>query len=153
LFACVLVGVLLPAAARAEVRVTNDNDGTASYLRYDGLPDATTLACSSDRRAQNEPTVAVDPHSENVVVAGSNDYCTQVANPDVWAGYYRSTGGGASWQDSLVPGYPADNSPAALASPVHGSCVAAGDPTVSFDNDGRLFYGFICFNRVKPVNG
>jgi hypothetical protein len=153
LFACVFVGVLLPAAARAEVRVTNDNEGTASYLRYDGTSDATTLACSSDRRAQNEPTVAVDPHSVNVVVAGSNDYCTQVTNPDVWAGYYRSTDGGATWQDSLVPGYPADNSPAALASPVHGSCVAAGDPTASFDNQGRLFYGFICFNRVKPING
>jgi len=74
-------------------------------------------------------------------------------NGDVWAGYYRSTDGGSTWQDSLVPGYPADTSPAGLASPVHGSCSAAGDPTQSFDSAGRAFYGFICFNRVKPING
>jgi hypothetical protein len=36
---------------------------------------------------------------------------------------------------------------------VHGSCSGAGDPTQAFDRDGRLFYGFICFNRAKPVNG
>jgi hypothetical protein len=141
------------AAARADVRVSNDHDGATSYLRYDGGSDATTRACSADRRAQNEPAVAVDPRDLSVVASGSNDYCVQVTNPDVWVGYYRSTDGGASWTDSLVPGYPADASAAGLASPAHGSCVAAGDPTMSFDNTGRLFYGFICFNRSKPVNG
>src|SRR2546429_299298 len=30
---------------------------------------------------------------------------------------------------------------------------AAGDPTQAFDGSGRLLYGFICFNRAKPVNG
>ena len=29
----------------------------------------------------------------------------------------------------------------------------AVDPTQSFDADGNLFYGFICFNRSKPING
>jgi hypothetical protein len=71
----------------------------------------------------------------------------------VWAGYYRSTDGGSSWKDSLVPGYPADSSAGGLAAPTHGSCGAAGDPSQAFDNDGRLFYAFICFNRGKPVNG
>lgn len=149
------LGSLLAVAAPAvgEVRVTNDNDAMTSYLRYDGSSDATTQACSNDRREQNEPTIAIDPRSPNVVVSGSNDYCTQVTNPDVWVGYYRSTDGGTSWQDSLVPGYPADTSAAGLASPALGSCVAAGDPSAAFDNAGRLFYGFICFNRAKPVNG
>ncbi len=129
-------------------------DGTASsYLRYDGSSDATTRACSTGRRSQNEPTVAVNPHNPQVVAAGSNDYCAQIVNGDVWAGYYRSSDGGASWQDSLVPGYPADSSAAGLASPVHGTCGAAGDPSQAFDRDGRLFYAFICFNRTKPVNG
>jgi hypothetical protein len=36
---------------------------------------------------------------------------------------------------------------------VHGVCAAAGDPTQSFDRGGRLFYGFICFNRAQPANG
>src|SRR5437588_10839933 len=139
-------------ATPANVRVTND--GTASsYLRYDGSSDATTTACSTGRRSQNEPTVAVDPHNPSIVTSGSNDYCTQIVNGDVWAGYYRSTDAGSSWHDSLVPGYPADTSPAGTASPTSGSCAAAGDPSQSFDRDGRLFSAFICFNRGKPVNG
>src|SRR6266566_8563941 len=133
-------------------RVTNDA-AASSYLRYDGSSDATTAACSTGRRSQNEPAVAVDPHNPSVVAAGSNDYCTQIVNGDVWAGYYRSTNGGSSWQDSVVPGYPADSSPAGTASPTHGTCGAAGDPSQSFDRDGRLFYAFICFNRSKPING
>ena len=136
----------------ANVRVTRDAMAS-SYLRYDGSSDATMAACSTGRRPQNEPTVAVDPHAPHVVVAGSNDYCSQIVNGEVWAGYYRSTDGGAGWQDSLVPGYPNDTSPAGTASPTHGSCAAAGDPSQAFDHDGRLFYAFICFNRSKPING
>jgi hypothetical protein len=140
------------AFGATNARVTRD--GTASsYLRYDGSTDATTTACSTGRRSQNEPTVAVDPHNTQVVVAGANDYCAQIVNGDVWTGYYRSTDGGSTWQDSLVPGYPADASAAGVASPVHGTCGAAGDPSQAFDRDGRLFYAFICFNRTKPVNG
>jgi hypothetical protein len=149
----VLMAAPPSALAATNNRVTLDNDGVTSYTRYDGLSDATTTACSSGRRAQNEPTVAVDPNNTAVVIAGSNDYCAAMVNGDVWAGYYRSTDGGTTWHDSLVPGYPADDSAAGTASPVHGSCTAAGDPTQSFDNAGRLFYGFICFNRGKPVNG
>jgi hypothetical protein len=134
------------------VRVTRDAT-SASYLRYDGSSDATTAACSTGKRSQNEPAVAVDPHDTDVVVAGSNDYCAAIVNGDTWAGYYRSTDGGATWQDSLVPGYPADSSAAGLASPAHGSCAGAGDPSQAFDGDGRLFYAFICFNRSKPING
>jgi hypothetical protein len=149
--------VLAGAFSSAAFGATNalvTRDGTASsYLRYDGSTDATTSACSTGRRSQNEPTVAVDPHNTQVVVAGANDYCAQIVNGDVWTGYYRSTNGGASWRDSLVPGYPADTSAAGVASPVHGTCGAAGDPSQAFDRDGRLFYAFICFNRAKPVNG
>jgi hypothetical protein len=136
----------------ADVRVTTDAT-PGSYVRYDATSDATTLACSTGRRPQNEPTVAIDPSAPQVVVAGSNDYCAQILNGEVWAGYYRSTDGGATWQNSLVPGYPADTSAGGTASPVHGSCGAAGDPSQAFDRAGRLFYAFICFNRAKPING
>jgi hypothetical protein len=137
----------------ADVRVTNDTDG--SYARYDGSVDATMLACSTGRRTQNEPSVAVDPRNPDIMVAGSNDYCAEIENGsgNVWAGYYRSTDGGTTWSNSLVPGYPADESQAGTASPTQGSCAAAGDPTQSFDGEGRLYYGFICFNRAKPTNG
>jgi len=115
--------------------------------------DETMARCSEGRRQQNEPTVAVDPTDTEVVVAGSNDYCAAIVNNEVWAGYYRSTDGGETWSLSLVPGYPDDTSDAGEASPVHGSCGASGDPTQSFDGGGNLFYGFICFNRSKPING
>ncbi len=148
--------VLVPtrASALSNVRVTRDQV-PGSYSRFDGTQDATTTGCSTSRRPQNEPAVAVDPHNNQVVAVGANDYCTQATLPnhEVWAGYYRSTNGGATFSDSLVPGYPADTTAAGVASPVHGSCGAAGDPTQSFDRDGRLFYGFICFNRTGPVNG
>src|SRR2546426_8962233 len=145
--ALVLVMALSPIslASPANTRVTRDAT-PGSYLRYDGTSDATMEACSTGRRSQNEPTIAVNPRDPNVVVAGSNDYCAQIVNGDVWPGYYRSTDGGGSWNDSLVPGYPADSSAGGAVSPVHGSCAAAGDPTQAFDADGRLFYAFICFN-------
>jgi hypothetical protein len=112
-------------------------------------------SCSTGRRTQNEPSVAVDPGNPAIMVAGSNDYCAEIQNGsgNVWTGYYRSTDGGAHWSNSLVPGYPADDSGAGTASPAHGSCAAAGDPTQSFDGVGHLYYGFICFNRTKPTNG
>jgi hypothetical protein len=140
--------------AAADVRVTNDGT-SGSYARYDGVVDATMLSCSTGRRTQNEPSAAVDPRNPDIMVAGSNDYCAEIQNGsgNVWAGYYRSTNGGATWSNSLVPGYPADESSAGNASPTQGSCAAAGDPTQSFDGAGHLYYGFICFNRAKPTNG
>ena len=142
------------AAAAADTRVTRDSTA-GSYTRYNGTTDATMVSCSTGRRTQNEPSVAVDPRNSSIVVAGSNDYCAEIQNGsgNVWAGYYRSTNGGATWSNSLVPGYPADTSAAGSASPTHGSCAAAGDPTQSFDGAGHLYFGFICFNRTKPTNG
>jgi hypothetical protein len=154
LFAAAIAGVAQVAPAQADTRVTRD--GTpGSYVRYDGGTDATMLSCSTGRRSQNEPSVAVDPRNASVVVAGSNDYCAEIQNGsgNVWAGYYRSTNGGATWTNSLVPGYPADTSAAGTTAPTKGSCAAAGDPTQAFDGAGNLFYGFICFNRAKPTNG
>jgi hypothetical protein len=141
-----------PAQAATDVRVTVD-DTAGSYQLAAGGTDETMTRCSEGRRQQNEPTIAVDPSDTDVVVAGANDYCAAIVNGEVWAGYYRSEDGGATWANSLVPGYPHDTSVAGEASPVHGTCAASGDPTQAFDADGNLFYGFICFNRSKPING
>jgi hypothetical protein len=146
------IGLIAPSQAQTNVRITGD-DTAGSYLRSDGQSDETMQRCSQGRRQQNEPTVAVDPSDPRVVVAGSNDYCASIVNNEVWAGYYRSEDGGDTWTHSLVPGYPADASSAGTASPVHGVCGAAGDPTQAFDAEGTLYYGFICFNRAKPING
>lgn len=149
----VLAGVA-PGAAWGDELVTHDNQA-GSYVRYDGGTDSTMQACSTGRRTQNEPSVAVDPTNPNVVVAGANDYCAEITSGvgGTWVGYYRSVNGGQDWTDSLVPGYPADQSSAGLSSPVKGVCGVAGDPTQAFDGVGTLYYGFICFNRSKPGNG
>src|SRR4029450_4258409 len=72
----------------ANARVTRDNTAS-SYLRYGGSSDATMAACSTGRRSQNEPTVAVDPHNTSVVTSGYNDYCCAILNGDRRAPHYR----------------------------------------------------------------
>jgi hypothetical protein len=139
-------------AVVSDHRVTDDATA-GSYIRYDGGTDPSLAGCSTGKRPQNEPSVAVDWRNPDIVVAGANDYCRQAVGGDTWVGYYRSPDGGATWTNSLVPGYPGDTSPAGMASPASGQCAAAGDPTQAFDAEGRLFYAFICFNRVKPSNG
>jgi hypothetical protein len=91
----------------------------------------------------------VDPRHPDVVVAGANEYCTQVTTGRGWLGYYRSTDGGASWRDSLVPGDPSDHTADGQSSSTRGRCEIGSDPSVAFDAEGRLFYGFICFNRPE----
>src|SRR5262249_53408552 len=63
---------------------------------------------------------------------------------DAWAGFYRSTNGGTTWVDSLLPGYNGDSSAQGTSSPlaamVAGGAVAAGDPHMSWDGQGDLVY-------------
>src|SRR5207253_578815 len=67
--------------------------------------------------SQNEATIAAFPSDRNVLVATARD--TRQASGFSWAGYYRSTDGGATWENALVPGFPGDTSPEGLSSPVH----------------------------------
>ena len=100
---------------------------------------------------QNEPTLAIDPRNHAIWAAGSNDYCTVPTAGDAWAGFYRSTNGGGTWTDSLLPGYNGDTSAQGTSSPlaplVAGGALAAGDPQMSWDGQGDLFYMGNNFNR------
>ncbi|HEV2256037.1 MAG TPA: hypothetical protein VGS06_23055 [Streptosporangiaceae bacterium] len=70
---------------------------------------------------------------------------------DAWAGFYHSTDGGSTWPDSLLPGYGGDTSAEGLSSPLHqlvaAGALAAGDPVMSWDGQGDLFYMGNNFNR------
>ncbi len=100
---------------------------------------------------QNEPTLAIDPRNSSVWASGANDYCTVPTAGDAWAGFYRSTDTGGHWTDSLLPGYNGDTSAEGISSPLHqlvaGGALAAGDPVMSWDGQGNLFYMGNNFNR------
>jgi len=144
------------SSATANARVTVDDGTNGSYVSADQLAggtytDAVLQRCGTDRRMENEPTLAIDPRNPSVWTSGSNEYCTVPTAGDAWAGFYRSTDGGATWTDSLLPGYAGDTSPQGTSSPlaamVAGGAHAAGDPVQSFDGDGNLFYMGNNFNR------
>jgi hypothetical protein len=140
--------------AGGNVRVTVDAGST--YVSADQLGggtynDAVLLRCGTDRRMQNEPTLAIDPRNTSVWTSGANDYCTVPTAGDAWAGFYRSTDSGAHWTDSLLPGYNGDTSTEGTSSPLHqlvaGGALAAGDPVQAWDAQGNLFYMGNNFNR------
>src|SRR5262249_43479342 len=140
-----------PMALSQNVRLTNDQAGgyTSVYTLATGFSytDPVLDECSIARGRQNEPVVAVNPRNQNVLIGSSNDYCgvyagsttTFVAAGPIWLGYYRSENGGASFQSSLVPGYPGDVSPYAALAKIR--TASAGDPVIAWDSHGRVFMG------------
>src|SRR5262245_57388397 len=147
-----LVALSLASSAIAmaqNVRLTNDGPGsyTSVYTLATGIPytDAVLAECAIARGRQNEPAVAADPRNTSVIIGSANDYCgvyagsTTVFVPagPIWLGYYRSENGGATFQSSLVPGYPGDTSPYAALAQVR--TASSGDPVIAWDGHGRLF--------------
>jgi hypothetical protein len=119
------------------------------YVRHDGGTDASIDACNDTEdpaafgafTQNNEPFSVVDPSNPNLIISGWNDYCSD------WMGLGFSTDGGATWTDSLVPGYPADTSSEGMASPEFGRTNEASDPVAAFSPDGSMFYfGFLAYN-------
>ncbi|WP_035354219.1 sialidase family protein [Edaphobacter aggregans] len=147
-----LLLTLLPPAHSQNVRLTNDVSGgyTSAYTLATGNPytDSVLTECSMSRGRQNEPSVAVDPRNTAVLIGSSNDYCgvfnttvngVPLATGPIWLGYYRSENGGASFQSSLVPGYPEDTSPYAALAQIR--TASSGDPVIAWDGHGRVFMG------------
>ena len=140
--ALVLAGSVAAATAGTDVRVsTHDLITTDAYASSVGGP--------PDVLQQNEPSIAVHPANSNLVAVGMNDVRTLGVSDDAWQGLAVSGDGGATYSESLVPGYPGDTSAAGLASPIRGNA-AASDPWLGFDNFNNLFFAFIAFQRTPP---
>ncbi len=112
---------------------------------------------------QNETAIAVDPNNPNRVVVGTNDYvsrtwdcfvgttpCSQLG--DGYSGTDYSNDGGATWcctssdpshLGTLIPG---------VTRLAGGTYDAAGDPAVTFDSRGNVFYAGLGFNRTSAPN-
>lgn len=109
---------------------------------------------------QNEPSVAVSTRNPLHLLAGANDYRSvniPFVDPvpgslagDAWLGVFKSFDGGQTWQSTLLPGYPQDNSALGLASPLRGH-EAAADPTVRPGTNGLFYYSGIAFNRTSNL--
>ncbi len=91
--------------------------------------------------SSEQTSVAIDPRNPSIIVAGAQDYNLQCCSASAhrWHGYYRSTDGGQTWSDGLLPGFPGDNSPQGLSSLLHRSN-ATSDPVLTFDNHGNVYY-------------
>src|SRR5437016_2081445 len=142
--------------AGANERVTLDNGSSGAYVSANQLAggaytDAVLQRCGTDRRQQNEPTLAIDPRNTSIWASGANEYCTVPTARDAWAGFYRSTDSERHWTDSLLPGSNGDTSTEGPSSPLHqlvaGGALAAGDPVMGWDGHGNLFYMGNNFNR------
>ncbi len=80
-----LMGAVPALAQLGDTAVTDQ-----TYIRHDGGSDPTINACDDDsntltaggNRQNNEPTVAINPSNTDVIVAGSNDYCTVPSTTD-----------------------------------------------------------------------
>ncbi len=111
---------------------------------------------------QNEPSMAVSSRNLLHLLAGANDYRTVdlpieagsvpgTLSGDAWLGVFKSFDGGQSWQSTLLPGYPQDQSAAGMVSPLK-AYEAAADPTVRPGANGLIYYSGIAFNRGTNVS-
>jgi hypothetical protein len=126
------------ATGGADVKVTNDNNNVDG-----GTPNP---SFDAQNRQSNEATVAISPANPDIVAAGANDYRMVTVFGDAWLGFYVSADGGATWFNTMVPGFPSDTSAAGRASPLL-NLDGSGDPVVRFDAAGNLYVAGIAFNR------
>ncbi|MGH9349939.1 MAG: Ig-like domain-containing protein [Vicinamibacterales bacterium] len=144
LVACTIVLFALTVAASAQIPGQNVN--MVSGTEWPGG--------DPFLQRQNEPSIAVSSRNPLHLLAGANDYRTvdlaglleAGATGDAWHGVFTSTDGGGRWTSTLLPGYPRDDSPEGLASPIRG-LQAGADPFVRSAAYGLFFYGGLAFNR------
>lgn len=76
----------LPSCTVIGLPYAENRGSSAANGRTPSAGDAIT-ACGQNRRQQNEPSTAVDPRNPDIVVAGSNDYCTVELAGGTWTGF------------------------------------------------------------------
>lgn len=89
---------------------------------------------------QNETALDVNPTDNRNIVAGANDYRLGFGS----SGFFASTDNGKSWYDGILP-FP--------SLPSGDNLDGGGDPAVTFDRGGVVYWSEINFNRTDDVNG
>lgn len=111
------------------------------------------LVVSGDttNRQQVEPSVAIDPLDENIIVASAQDMRRVPEFGNRWNSYYRSIDGGKTWYNALIPGYPTDISKEGLASPLR-QFQFTSDPVVAFDSSGNAYFAGLAANQTFGIS-
>jgi hypothetical protein len=124
---------------------------------------AVTVNRDTAAASQNETAIAVDPNNPNRIVAAANDYVTRTwscsvsgtpcsALGDGYSGTYFSNDGGKTWccassdpshLGTLIPG---------VTRLAGGTYDAGGDPALTFDSSGHVYYAGLGFNRASAPN-
>src|SRR5437870_3677841 len=122
--ALAMVGLFLatgPAAmssfALQRVALTNSTPNTSTLPELSTGSNVGIVGDAPPDRQQVEPTIAIDPRNPSIIVAGAQDLRLVSVGEHRWHGFYRSTDGGQTWTNILLPGFPGDTSPEGLASP------------------------------------
>ena len=127
------------------------------------LPPAVTVNQDTAGAPQNETAIAVDPNNPNRIVAAANDYvtrtwtCTVGSTPcsalgEASSGTYFSNNGGQTWCcASTDPAHPGTLIPG-INRLTGGQYDAGGDPSVTFDSQGNVFYAGLGFDRIAAPN-
>jgi hypothetical protein len=103
---------------------------------------------------QNEPSLAASTRNPLHLLAGANDYRTVdlpgIPNAsetgDAWLGVFKSFDGGQTWQSTLLPGFPQDESSLGVRTPIKGF-QAAADPVVRAGTNGLFYYAGLALDR------
>ena len=141
-----VLGAILLAVVQARGQVAGQNVNMVSGTKWPGG--------DPFLQRQNEPSLAVSSRNPLHLLAGANDYrSVDIPNPnspdetgDAWLGVFKSFDGGQTWQSTLLPGYPQDQSALGLSFPLHGYSAAA-DPVVRPGTNGLFYFSGIAFNR------
>lgn len=139
-----LAGVAAPALAQ-NVNAVDDDAFTVDNN------------ATSPKRLQPEPTIAMSPADTDIILGGAQDFrkTTEIINAcgsgNRWNGLYRSTDGGANFDDfnGLIPGYCADATGGAGTEQTESAQFGLStntDPVLVFDDFGNAYYSHITFN-------
>jgi hypothetical protein len=116
-----------------------DNGGDASPLSTTSAMVSSNVDVSNECGPQSETFITINPNKPKILAAGSNEIFRLPMR-----GYY-STNGGASWAGVDLPLPPAKGNGTDFGS----------DPSLAFDTQGNVFYGYIVvfFGNGAGVNG
>jgi hypothetical protein len=116
-----------------------DNGGDASPLSTSSTTVSGNVDVSNECGPQSETFITINPNKPKVLAAGSNEIFRLPMR-----GYF-STNGGGSWGGVDLP-----------LPPAKGNGIDFGsDPTLAFDTQGNVFYGYIVvfFGNGNGING